>query len=103
MKTINPQRISNMIQNSLYNNKDGIKEDRLDWDRLSYKEAESWLTENGKDIEGRILIGIDKNWDLVIEDWRHLLEAYRRLDKEIPMNKIWFRDKEAEALFNGLY
>lgn len=92
-----------MMQNSLQSNTDGIKSNRLDWEWLSFKEAESWLTENGKNIQWRILIWVDKNWELVIEDWRHLLEAYRRLDKEIPIDKIWFRDKQAEDLFNELY
>lgn len=91
------------MQNSLQYNTDGIKSNRLDWEWLSFKEAESWLTENGKNIQWRILIWVDKNWELVIEDWRHLLEAYRRLDKEIPIDKIWFRDKQAEDLFNELY
>lgn len=91
------------MQNSLQSNTDGIKSNRLDWEGLSFKEAESWLTENGKNIQWRILIWVDKNWELVIEDWRHLLEAYRRLDKEIPIDKIWFRNKQAEDLFNELY
>lgn len=69
----------------------------------SIKEAERWLTQNGKEINWRILIGIDSNGKLVIEDGRHLLEAYRRLDKEIPISKIWFRNQKAESLFKKIF
>lgn len=77
-----------------------MKSNRLDWQERSIKEAESGITQNGQNVEGRILIGLDDNGELVIEDGRHLLEAYRRLDKEIPINKISFRNNAARAAFN---
>ena len=102
-ETIDPKKLSNKVNNSLENNLQWIKKNRLDWEMRSIKEAESWLTQNGKEIKWRILIGIDNGGKLVIEDGRHLLEAYRRLDKEIPISKIWFRSKKAESLFNNSF
>lgn len=101
-QTIDPKNLSNKIQNSLENNTSGIKPNRLEGEERSIREAEQGITQNGKNVPGRILIGIDDNGDLVIEDGRHLLEAYRRLDKSIPMDKIGFRSEAARAEFNKL-
>ena len=99
-QTINPRTLSREIHNSLENNTNGMKSNRLDGEERSIREAESGITQNGQNVEGRILIGLDDNGELVIEDGRHLLEAYRRLDKEIPINKISFRNNAARAAFN---
>ena len=102
ISTVDPELISNEIENSLLNDENWMKNNRLDWEELSIKEAESWLSKTWRDLKWRILL-TDKWWKLVLEDWRHLLEAYRRLNKEIPLDKIWFKNKKAEELFNKLF
>ena len=96
-------KISKLIWNSLENNYNWVKPNRLDGERLSIKEAETLLTKSWKDLKERILIGIDKDWNLVLEDGRHLLEAYRILWKEIPSDKLWFNGDKAKKLFEQLY
>ena len=96
-------KISKLIWNSLENNYNWAKPNRLDGERLSIKEAETLLTKSWKDLKERILIGIDKDWNLVLEDGRHLLEAYRILWKEIPSDKLWFNGDKAKKLFEQLY
>lgn len=96
-------KISKLIWNSLENNYNWVKPNRLDGERLSIKEAETLLTKSWKDLKERILIGIDKDWNLVLEDGRHLLEAYRTLWKDIPSEKLWFKGDKAKKLFEQLY
>ena len=96
-------KISKLIWNSLENNYNWVKPNRLNGERLSIKEAETLLTKSWKNLKERILIGIDKNWNLVLEDGRHLLEAYRILWKEIPSEKLWFNGDKAKKLFEQLY
>lgn len=108
-KTTNPKnslissKISKLIWNSLENNYNWVKPDRLDGEKLSLKEAETLLTKSWKNLKERILIGIDKDWNLVLEDGRHLLEAYRILWKEIPSEKLWFNGDKAKKLFEQFY
>ena len=80
-----------------------LKWNRLDGEKWSIQEAINWLTQNGKNLDGRILIWLNNEWKIVIEDGRHLLEAYRELWKDIPINKIWFRNNKAKNLFNSLF
>ena len=96
-------KISKLIWNSLENNYNWVKPNRLDGERLSIKEAETLLTKSWKNLKERILIGIDKDWNLVLEDGRHLLEAYRTLWKDIPSEKLWFKGDKAKKLFEQLY
>ena len=96
-------KISKLIWNSLENNYNWVKPNRLNGERLSIKEAETLLTKSWKNLKERILIGIDKDWNLVLEDGRHLLEAYRILWKEIPSEKLWFNGDKAKKLFEQLY
>ena len=91
------------MSNSLENNPSWLKNNRLDWDMWSIKEADSWLASNWENLWWRIMIWIDDKWNLIIEDWRHLLEAYRRLEKDIPIDKIWFRNADVEKLFNEVF
>lgn len=80
-----------------------VKPNRLEGENLSLKEAETLLTKTWKNLRERILIGVDKNGNLVLEDGRHLLEAYRRLGKKIPQEKIGFGNNKAKKLFEQLY
>lgn len=102
-ETINPQNLSEIAINSLKNDTTWLKWNRLDWEKWSIQEATNWLTQNWKNLDGRILIWLNNEWKIVIEDGRHLLEAYRQLWKEIPTNKISFRTKKAENLFKSLF
>ena len=102
-ETINPWKISKLIWNSLENNYNEVKSNRLDGENLSIKEAENLLTKSWKNLNKRIMVGIDKEGNLILEDGRHLLEAYRKLWKEIPLEKLWFVNDEARSLFNTLY
>lgn len=101
--TKDPWKISKLIWNSLENNYNGVKPNRLDGENLSIKEAETLLTKSWKNLNERIMVGIDKEGNLILEDGRHLLEAYRKLWKEIPLEKLWFVNDEARSLFNTLY
>ena len=67
---------------------ENIKPDRLSWNARSLQEMESWKTRTWIEKEWRILIGVDDSWSLIIEDWRHLLEAYRRSHKNIHIKYI---------------
>jgi len=97
----NAEKISEIIENSLKNTSN-IKPNRLDGKLFSIQEASTNLTKNGQDLKGRILIGLDQKKQLIIEDGRHLLEAYRQLGKEIPDSKLTFSSKEAKTLFHQL-
>lgn len=99
----NSKKISKLIWNSLENDYDWVKPNRLEGERLSIKEAETLLTKSWKNLKERILIGINKDWNLVLEDGRHLLEAYRILWKDIPSEKLWFKGDKAKKLFEQLY
>lgn len=103
LKSIDAHKISKLIWNSLENNYNWVKPNRLDGEKLSIKEAETLLTKSWKNLNERIMIGIDQAWNLVLEDGRHLLEAYRTLWKEIPESKLWFVNDKAKKLFGELY
>jgi hypothetical protein len=94
----NAEKISELIRNSLKHTCN-IKPNRLDGEKLSLQEATTNLTKSRQDLGGRILIGVDGENQLIIEDGRHLLEAYRQLNKEIPDTKITFTSQEAKNLF----
>ena len=100
--TVDSERLSDIAINSLKKNPNDIKPNRLDWESLSIQEMNTWQTKTWLHKEGRILIWINDNWELIIEDWRHLLEAYRRCKKEIPIVTIWFSSNEALSLYNKL-
>ena len=99
--TFNGEKISEIVWNSLKNVYNS-KPNRLDGEKLSIYEAETNLTKSGKDLVGRIIIGLDEEWNLIIEDGRHLLEAYRQLKKEVPDTKVTFSSEEAKTLFYQL-
>ena len=102
-KTINAQELSDIATNALTKDKTWLKSNRLDGEMWSIQEANNGLTQNGKNINGRILIWINDEWSLIIEDGRHLLEAYGELWRDIPESKISFRNKEAENLFRKIF
>lgn len=95
------EKISTLLKNSL-KNEDNRKPDRLDGKNFSFQEAETNFTKSGQDIGWRIIIGLDNSKALIVEDWRHLLEAYRQLSKEIPDSKITFSSKKAKQIFYKL-
>jgi len=96
--TFDSEKISTLIWNSLKHTSNS-KPNRLDGEKLSLQEATTNLTKTGQNLEGRIIIGLDHEGNLIIEDGRHLLEAYRQLDKEIPDTKLTFSSVEAKTLF----
>lgn len=97
---IDSEILSDLAVNSLKKHPDDAKPNRLSWDSLSLQEMESWKTKTWAIIDERILIGINSSWELIIEDWRHLLEAYRRNHKNIHIKHIWFSSVEAMNLFS---
>ena len=99
----NSTKISKLIWNSLENDYTWVKPNRLEGEKLSLKEAETLLTKSWKNLNERIMIEVDKEWKLVLEDGRHFLEAYRKLGKGIPSEKIWFNGDKAKKLFEQLY
>jgi hypothetical protein len=99
--TFNAEKISKLIKNSLQYTYT-TKPNRLDGENLSLQEATTNLTKGGQNIKGRILIGVNGENQLIIEDGRHLLEAYRQLNKEIPDIKLTFSSEEAKTLFYNL-
>lgn len=103
LENLSSSKISKLIWNSLENNYNWVKPNRLDGEKLSIKEAETLLTKSWKNLNERIIIGIDQAWKLILEDGRHLLEAYRKLWKEIPESKLWFVNDKAKKLFGELY
>lgn len=93
-ETFNADTISQVTKNSLLNNPENtlLKPNRLDGENFSFKEAETGLAENGKDLSGRIVIGKDDNGEVILKDGTHLLDAYRQKGIEIPNNKIKLED-----------
>ena len=97
---IDSELLSDSVSNSLKKYPENIKPDRLSWNAWSLQEMESWKTKTWIEKEWRLLIGVDDSWSLIIEDWRHLLEAYRRSHKDIHIKYIWFTSVEAMNLFS---
>jgi hypothetical protein len=57
---------------------------------------------NGNKSEKRIIIWLNDDWELILIDWTHLLEAYRQLQKEISENLLDFLSEEVkEKLFSN--
>ena len=100
--TVDSEKLSDITANSLKKYPDHIKPNRLDWESLSIQEMETWKTKTWIDKEERILLWTNTNEELIIEDGRHLLEAYRRAKKEIPIIKIGFSSNEALSLYHKL-
>lgn len=102
--TIDPNKISQAVINSFLKDTKSaeLKPNRLQEGGVSYQEAKTGEALNGKNLDSRIRIGLDDNGKLVLTDGRHLLEAYRRLDKLIPAKKVLFESAEAETLYKQL-
>ena len=100
--TVDSEKLSDITANSLKKYPDQIKPNRLDWESLSIQEMETWKTKTWIDKEERILLWTNTNEELIIEDGRHLLEAYRRAKKDIPIIKIGFSSNEALSLYHKL-
>ena len=91
---IDPEAISRMASNSFATDpRDmGDKPDRLSGEGFSLEEARTGLAKNGEYLKNRIIFGKNDSGDIIVKDGRHLLEAYRMLGKEIPIDKIKFED-----------
>ena len=100
--TVDSEKLSDITVNSLKKHPENIKPNRLDWEKFSIQEMETWQTKTWIHKDERILLWITNDWELIIEDWRHLLEAVRRSWKDIPIINIWFSSNEALSLYNKL-
>lgn len=103
-EVMNADNLSKILSNSLKLNPTKIadKPNRLVGERWSFQEAMTGLTQTGKNLKGRIQIGINDAKQLVLEDGTHLLEAYRQLRKPIPLDKIAFTSDKAKKAFEKL-
>lgn len=86
----NPNKLSKIIVNSLENNKSWIKKERLEWEKYSIEEAKTWFTNKWTFSKKRIIIWLNDNYEYILIDGRHLLEAYKLLKKDIPEEVIAF-------------
>ena len=95
------EQVSQIAENSFLNNSEdaNLKSNRLQEGGVSIKEAETGLAQNGQDLDKRIGIGVNDSGNLVLTDGRHLLEAYRRGEINLPTRKLFFENAEAENLF----
>lgn len=95
----NPEVLSQIISNSFLHH-NWIKPNRLDGEKLSLQEAETWFSKIWEDLADRIVIWLNDNWELILQDGRHLLEAYRLLQKLIPEYKVKFTSSSVRNLLN---
>lgn len=100
-KDFDPEELSKNAKNSFLNNpKDaGDKANRLTGEGLSFREAGTGLATNNKYVRNRIVIGKDDSGNTIIKDGRHLLEAYRRLGKPVPNDKVLIESSLPERGF----
>jgi len=91
--------ISKAATNSLFNIPDSAKAGVIE--KFSVKEALTGLAESGKNLKGRILISLNDAGETILEDGRHLLEAYRMKGLDIPADKVAFASKEAKEAFEN--
>lgn len=92
-ETYDADILTDYASNSLAKSGEGLdKANNLKGAKVSYKEAETGLANNGKYLKDRIVFGKNEAGDVIIKDGRHLLEAYRQLDKTIPSDKVKFED-----------
>jgi hypothetical protein len=100
-KAYKPDLLSQIAINSLENNRIWIKANRLSGRLLSITEAETLVMTTGKLSIKRIVIWLDEYNNIILIDWRHLLDAYRVLDKPIPHAVISFESPEAKKVFTS--
>jgi hypothetical protein len=100
-KTYNQNLLSQVAINSLENNRIWIKANRLSGRLLSIKEAETLVMTTGQASTKRIIIWLDEYNNIILIDWRHLLDAYRILHKLIPISVIGFDSPEAKKVFTS--
>lgn len=100
---MNPHSLSKHLINSLENNPQAIKTNRLEGKEFSLKEANTGKAQIWEDIEGRIKITQNQEGEHLLSDGRHLLEAYRILNKTIPNKKIVFENTTIEKYFKNLH
>jgi len=100
-KKLNSTELSQILKNSILNEWDSGKINRLDWKQYSISEAKTGFTNKWTKSEKRIVIWVDDNNNLILIDWTHLLEAYRRLKKNIPDEVIDFNSEKAKQIFNN--
>ena len=95
----NPILVSTILTNSLKNKREWIKAHRLEWLSVSIREAKTQHTKSWNISKHRIVIGLQDDWSLYLLDWRHLLEAYRLLCKNIPNSVLHFVTSTAKNVF----
>lgn len=100
---INPDKLSSILDNSILNWKEIISKDRLDGLNFSKKEAITWKTKKWTESIKRIIIWKRKNWNFYLIDATHLLEAYRRLKKEIDLKVLDFENNNIKEKFLNLW
>jgi len=100
----NAQKLSKLAENSFLKNANDAtkKSDRLNGEGFSFKEARTGKAENGENLSGRIVFGMDDEGKINLEDGRHLLEAYRREGIPVPKEKVKFLDSESEKAFTKM-
>ncbi len=99
---IDANNLSKKIENSILNTK-FEKPNRLNGKKYSIKEAYSWRTEKWNPSIKRIVIWENSKRNLILVDWTHLLEAYRRLNKRINFNVFDFVNDEVKEKFLNLW
>ncbi len=99
---VDSTKLSKVLKNSILNNWDSWKVNRLNGRQYSIKEAETGFTNKWTKSKKRIVIWLDDSDNLVLIDGTHLLEAYRKLKKEIPKSVIDFSSLKAEEIFKNI-
>ncbi len=94
-----PTKVSTILINSLKNKREWIKAHRLDWLSVSIREAKTQRTKSWNISTHRIVIGIQDDGCLYLLDWRHLLQAYAILHKDIPREVVHFVTTTAKNVF----
>lgn len=95
---ISAESLSRFAKNSFVNNPEDalLKRNRLKGEGLSFEEARTGIASNGKNLKDRIVFSKNDKGEVVLEDGRHLLEAYRQLGVPVPKDKIKFEFKSVK-------
>jgi hypothetical protein len=100
MDTYDPHILSFIAQNSLYNTGlSDAKPNRISGERMSYEEIETGMTRAGTLSRDRIIVDFNDTGSVVLLDGRHLLEAYRSLNRIIPSSLVLFSHREARKIY----
>lgn len=91
-------KLSKILLNSILNDNWNVKTNRLSWEKYSIIEAKTGLTDKWTKSKRRIIIWLNDNWELILIDGTHLLEAHRILGKKIPEFLLDFTSIEAKNM-----